>query len=260
MPRFDAKRVALRRLSTLLQPFREKALPARPVGFGRKAARTDRGGAATGPGRVGRAFGLVRTDWVCFTLADAGWGGREGATLLTRVGSREQNMKKTIPIVAVVLIILAVILLGMDQSTNCGRNSAALSYTGKVSSCVRATLMERELDGPAPFASLVPSTSWSEVFRFGWGVKSYWVKKEITSSDSSPIVICAQYFDNVPQPTLWNLYRRNPSFAAGFLLTRSRLLDRTEYNSIDFNQYFFLRKEDISKQVAEVIDDRAPQP
>ena len=157
-------------------------------------------------------------------------------------------MKKTIVIVVILLALLLVGLPVITRCTNCGGNSAALAYTAQVATYVSMAIENRQTEAPTAFSSLVPPSSWPEVFQFGWGVKSYWVRKDITPSETGPIVVCAQCFGNVPQPTVWNLYRRNPSFAAGFLRARSRLLHMTEYNSLDFNEYHFVKEEDVSNQ------------
>jgi hypothetical protein len=157
-------------------------------------------------------------------------------------------MKKIAASVGLVVILL-VALPVMSRSTNCGGNSAALSYTQGVALTVIMALDEREGEAPTAFDSLVPPPTWSQVFGFGWGVKSYWVRKDIAPSETGPIVVCAQCFGNVPQPTLWNLYHRNPAFAAAFLRGRTRLLGMDEYNSLDFHKYQYVTKDDVSKRI-----------
>lgn len=157
-------------------------------------------------------------------------------------------MKKVIAVPSLFLLFLMLALLMMSRSTNCGGNSAALAYTHHIAQYARMAIDQRQNDSQTSFESLVPVSSWPEVFRFGWGVKSYWVRKEIEPSQLEPVVVCAQCFGNVPQPTIWNFYRRNPRFAAGFLNNRSKLLDMAEYNSLDFNKYTFIKEEDISNQ------------
>ena len=161
-------------------------------------------------------------------------------------------MKKvTIPawiVVGIVAALLLILLPAVTRQTNCGGNSAALSYTAELASYVSMALVERRTNAAVPFVSLVAPATWHEVFRFGWGVKSYWIRKDITLSETGPIVICAQCFGNVPQPSIWNLYHRNPSFAAGFLGGHSRLLNMAEYNSVDFSGFTYVTEQDVSKQ------------
>lgn len=153
---------------------------------------------------------------------------------------------------------LLLLVLPISRWSNCGGNTVAVAYTSQVAMCMKMAINERQTDAPATFDSLIPPSSWPEVFQFGCGVKSYWVLKNITPLESGPVIICAQFFDNVPQPTIWNLYRRNSAFAAGFLREHARLLDETEYNSLDFNKYFLVTKEDVSSQQLEGIGTNAP--
>ena len=147
------------------------------------------------------------------------------------------------------VVILLVALPIMSRSTNCGGNSAALTYTHELALTVVMALDERRGEDPTAFDLLVPPSTWQQVFRFGWGVKSYWVRKDIAPSETGPIVVCAQCFGNVPQPTLRNLYHRNPAFAAAFLRGRPRLLGMDEYNSLDFHRYQYVTRDDASKRI-----------
>lgn len=142
--------------------------------------------------------------------------------------------------------IVFLLLPFLEKSSNCGGNSAALSYTNNVSLCVIIALKERSKEsGAIHFSELIPPESWNKVFRFGWGVKSYWVRRSIDSSDRAPVIICAQCFDNVPEPKPWNFYKRTPRFAAGFLHEPSRLLEMREYNALNFHEYRYIREIDV---------------
>ena len=160
--------------------------------------------------------------------------------------------KRALMLIVIVVCLIAVILLPLiSASTNCGGNSAALSYTFNVAIDVNLALKERHKESdPIAFLTLIPPESWKKVFKFGWGVRSYWVRKEIDPSGTEPIIICAQYFDNIPRPKLWNLYKRTPRFAAGFLFEPSRLLEIREYNALNFNEYQYISKEDILQKTS----------
>ena len=76
---------------------------------------------------------------------------------------------------------------------------------------------------------------------FSWGVKSYWIKKTIHLNEGKPIVVCGQYFSNVPRPSIFNFFQTNPSFAACFI-GRQSLLTIEEYNKIDFREYVYIHE------------------
>ncbi len=131
------------------------------------------------------------------------------------------------------------------STSNCGGNSAALTYTSGAAAQISMALDETPKPGGQTLREIVPPDSWNAVFRFGWGVQSYWVLKKIEASESGPVIICAQCFGNVPQPAVWNLYRGNPAFAAGYLNAKAGLLTIHEFNSIDLHRYEYISKTDV---------------
>ena len=157
-------------------------------------------------------------------------------------------MKKSVILVLALgtLLIVGSAVNFVTTRSNCGGNSAALAYTGRSAELIRMALMEHPPGRYQTFRGIVLQSTLNDVFDFGWGVDSYWVLKEFDSSETRPVVICAQCFDNVPQPTNWNLHRRNPAFAAGYLHGDSRLLTIQEFNSIDFHSYEYITKMDVA--------------
>ena len=157
-------------------------------------------------------------------------------------------MKKAVILSLIVFALLIVVgaVQFITQRSNCGGNSAALAGTARSAELIRMALLEPDHGRRPTFKEIVPSGSWKDVFAFGWGVKSYWVLKELDSSETRPVIICAQCFGNVPQPTIWNLHRSNPAFAAGFLNGENRLLSIPEFNSIDFHLYQYVTEMDVA--------------
>jgi len=157
-------------------------------------------------------------------------------------------MKKTTILIVLVLGLLVawVSISFVITKTNCGGNSAALVYTGETAAFIGMELEGNAHTSHAMFVDLVPPSVWHSAFNFGWGVKSYWVLKKIDSSETGPVVICAQCFENVPKPTIWNLYRKSPAFAAGFLRGRARLLEMQEFNSLDLHRYEYVTEKDVA--------------
>lgn len=52
-----------------------------------------------------------------------------------------------------------------------------------------------------------------------------------------PIIICTHEYDNVPQPTIRNLYKKNPAHAVGEIGKGGYLITPSEYNKIDKTNY-----------------------
>lgn len=67
------------------------------------------------------------------------------------------------------------------------------------------------------------------------GVAQYWVRTNNIASKSSTqiVVFCEQEFDNVPQPTLLNLYKRTPAYAVGFADGSTKLIPPADFAHLD---------------------------
>ena len=130
----------------------------------------------------------------------------------------------------------------MFQPTNCGGNSAALSYVGPIQWEISHALRMRSSQEAAAIEALIPASEWEQVFHFGWGVDTWWVRKIISPEESGPVVVCPKPFSNVPQPVLMNLYRKNPAHAAGFLHGRPRLISLEEFRALNPDDFLVVEK------------------
>lgn len=149
-------------------------------------------------------------------------------------------MKK---IFAAILIVGAVVLLfPIGRTSNCGGNSAALSATRQIAMSCHVSLHESNENEILKIEDWLAASENRAVLDFGWGVRSFWLKNRIKKDDEFPIAVCGQMFSNVPQPTLWNLFRKNPGFAASYIDGTTKILTIEEFNDFDFTEYTYINE------------------
>jgi hypothetical protein len=158
--------------------------------------------------------------------------------------------KKTLIYTGVSIAFLFVVAASpLKTVSNCGGNSAALSYSRSLSLSILSQIEENQITGKGsyPFDAEVffksPEIKKSIAHNFSWGVKSYWIKKTIHLNEGKPIIVCGQYFSNVPRPSIFNFFQTNPSFAACYI-DKQFLLTLSEYNEIDFREYVYIHEND----------------
>ncbi len=137
--------------------------------------------------------------------------------------------------VALVAAVAALLPL-LASSSNCGGNSAALS------SCKQILIYDRWARGTnnASFdlaqLDAVDLTNFFRTVANHWTPDAgYWLRTNGLSSTTSRqiAVVCDHAYDNVPQPTVWNVYRRNPAHAVGYSDGTTGLISPTEFQSLD---------------------------
>lgn len=154
---------------------------------------------------------------------------------------RRERMKKTLTIVLALGLVAFITIPALTKMTNCGGNSAALSYTRKIAFAAIAMGYEKLQESESiTAATLLKDEEFQSAITFGWGIRSYWLKEVIELNASEPIVICGELFSNVPRPALKNLFSRNPGYAAAYPSGEARILQVSEFNRIDFSAYRFI--------------------
>lgn len=111
-------------------------------------------------------------------------------------------MKRILPPLFLPATVLLTFVPLFTRTTNCGGNSAALTYTSRVAGQLLIRNMETPMRQPVAFEDLVPREEWSEFFQFGWRMESYWVRGIWEPESADPIILCAQEFSNIPQSSL----------------------------------------------------------
>ena len=160
-------------------------------------------------------------------------------------------MKRKALIVTLCLAALtAVGSLGLpwfSRSTNCGGNTAAWSNCRTIYS--QLSLADK---GNEAFAvQTLPQEDLAELAKLGhyhWtGDASFLIKKQLKLSPDSDEIIafCDTNFDNVPQPTIYNLYKRTPRYAVTLANGKTKLIAPEEFAKIDHSQ--FVKASDLVK-------------
>jgi hypothetical protein len=156
-------------------------------------------------------------------------------------------MRNGVACTVFILGALASLLLpAFNTKTNCGGNSAALTYTKSIA--LAAAIYGREIAGESNVIqaeAMLDDFDFRSSCSFGWGVRSFWLKKEIDREEKEPTVICAQIFSNVPQPALRNFYAKNPGFAPAYSDGTTKILTPPEFNRIDLATYCLIQEVDL---------------
>lgn len=158
-------------------------------------------------------------------------------------------MKKILSGALVFGILMAVCLPAMSKRTNCGGNSAALHYTRSIAFAAHA--YSRDVIGDSKsihVENFLKNDVYLPQISFGWGMRSYWIKKETEWDNEDPFVICGQLFSNVPRRSWRNFYRGNPGHAAAYLSGEARILSPAEFESIDLDSYLLVEESESSER------------
>ena len=128
----------------------------------------------------------------------------------------------------------------LARTSNCGGNSAALSRCGSYSLTV-AWKME-ESSGDFKTGDLTDEER-KEVLRLAdnhWNPGSHLLLKRIVREKGDPkqiVVVCDKAYNNVPQPTVWNLYSKNPAHAVGYADRTTGLITPKQFRELDFKEF-----------------------
>lgn len=128
----------------------------------------------------------------------------------------------------------------LARPSNCGGNTAALYNCKQILTYAR---MFGDTNTFPPDANQMPPEERDEFFKLGknhWtGVAQYWVRTNGWDSRNHTqiVVFCEKAFGNVPQPTLGNLYTRNPAHAVGFANGTAGLISPGAFAQIDKNDF-----------------------
>ncbi|MEK7781133.1 MAG: hypothetical protein AAB370_06500 [Verrucomicrobiota bacterium] len=152
--------------------------------------------------------------------------------------------KKTIWIVcgclAAVTLIAGVVPLILARPSNCGGNSAALANCNQILVCVRLSCETKTFLLNTSPMSAEERDHFLELGVNHWtGEAQYWVRTnrwDLTSR-TQMVVFCEKAFANVPQPTFFNFYKRNPAYAVGFADGTAQLISPADFAQLDKSDF-----------------------
>jgi len=145
--------------------------------------------------------------------------------------------------VGMIVLMGAVVLPGLAPASNCGGNSYAMQ------ACKQVLIYERWGRGTngATFnlarLDAVDRTNLFRVVTSHWtSGAGYWLQTNGFSGGMAKqvVVVCDTIYDNVPQPTIWNLYRRNPAHAVGYSDETTGLISPAEFKALDRRAFISL--------------------
>lgn len=131
--------------------------------------------------------------------------------------------------------------LAMQQASNCGGNSAALSvchnFVAEVMyRYVRSESLEPSQKTIDTLTSDMSAETLASLFDLGFVNATYSIRSPelvLVPSRKEILIVCDSEFDNVPQPTIWNLYMRSPAHAVGYSDGSTGLINSDEYGRIN---------------------------
>ena len=128
----------------------------------------------------------------------------------------------------------------LARPSNCGGNSAALSRCRSYS----LTVAMKMLDSAGDFKlGDFTGEEREEVLRLAdnhWNRGSHLLLKRIVHEKEDPkqiIVVCDTAYNNVPQPTIWNLYSKNPAHAVAYADRTTGLITPKQFRELDLKEF-----------------------
>ena len=68
----------------------------------------------------------------------------------------------------------------------------------------------------------------------------FWIRTntiDISEKPKTILIVCDKSYDNVPQPTIWNLYKKTPAHAVGFADGSADLITPAQFAALDLSEF-----------------------
>lgn len=139
-----------------------------------------------------------------------------------------------IAVVVAVGLVAGILLPGLGHASNCGHNSYALfacrEYT-RISGWATAegkTIVFEFGETDKADAARLAKSHWI-------GGTDFLIKTNLAGGATlrQVVIVCEKSFDNVPQPSIWNFYRKNPAHAVGYSDGSTGLISLSEFQALD---------------------------
>jgi hypothetical protein len=146
----------------------------------------------------------------------------------------------TVMLGTIILFAVAGIVLPLFQHTNCGGNSAALARCNSYSLIARVNAQDH---GPIVDVSRFEKSDREQIASLAndcWLAGSKLLIRKSTDFSKKErmiIAVCDTPYSNVPQPTVWNLYRKTPAHAVGYSDGTTRLISPAEFRDLHFEDF-----------------------
>ena len=138
-------------------------------------------------------------------------------------------------------LLLGIMLPALSSHTNCGGNSYAL-YACK--QFITMTQLDTEV-GSIDISKLGEDerSEAAKLAKSVWtGHADFLIRTNFATTNTPRllVIVCERPFNNVPQPTIWNLYRKNPAHAVGYSDGSTALISPAEFEVLNFTGFIHL--------------------
>lgn len=141
------------------------------------------------------------------------------------------------------VLVVGLLLPLFARTSNCGGNSYALTACKQIGLSVQEIMTT---NSPLSQFNQFDPDNHTNLLRLSdshWTPgASYWLRTNGFSQTTQKqiIVFCDTIYANVPQPTIWNFYRRNPAYAVGFSDGSTGLISPPEFIHVDRDNFLNL--------------------
>jgi len=154
------------------------------------------------------------------------------------------------------LVAVGLALPGLARRSNCGGNSAALWRCSLVAFLVRIETEENRGRFDLTKLSDLGKNDLKLIARSSWVRDAAILMRTNTiepeHSDRLLIAVCDTAFNNVPQPTLWNGYKRTPGHAVAYADGSRGLISPEEFRKLDLSGFV------SAKRLVAALDSPSP--
>jgi len=147
-------------------------------------------------------------------------------------------------IIIVLGLVTAFVLIGVflpfTHPSNCGGNSAALAVCKE--SVLTLRVVSEDKGEKFNLYGLSPSDT-AELVRYA---NDHWISGSrifvrtniiLNSNPTQIVVVCDHAYDNVPQPTIWNGYRKHPAHAVAYSDGSTGLITPKQFKELDLSGF-----------------------
>ena len=158
-----------------------------------------------------------------------------------------------IQVVVVTIVVVATLSLIATATvrTNCGGNTAALFVCGEFAGMARMNS-----EGTFDFSKLRDDERkhLASLVHYHWlSGASLWVRRGGFKADNDQrqiIAVLDKAYGNVPQPTLWNGYKRTPAHAVAYSDGSPGLISPAQFQSLDLSDFVDANELILTNRVA----------
>ena len=156
-------------------------------------------------------------------------------------------------------IVLGCVLPVLATPSNCGGNSAALNKCRNYGLSVRIQAAESEgIFDPTALGKWAHEEVEHLADGHWIGNATILVRKgrfKPEQDNKTIIAVCDTAFDNVPQPTIWNLYSKTPAHAVTYSDGSAGLISPVEFGRLDLSN-FVPAKDFVSAPATQATDSK----